>query len=201
MNISIATKTEYSDDALTVAVAMLGDGATCAPGEAYHPFGFQGRPKDPDVDPNGEVINGARVLFWYEGSTLHAMPLDDPRRANKLPQVEKGGSLWYADADGAWSRYKADGTLEVRAPAGKTITVQVGSGALVEVSDGAVLIGDAQAVPLAKAQAVIDAIGSLADLISDVNAGLTVPVPTMAASVTALKAAAATLGTMIAKGT
>lgn len=160
--IGLAAKTEYTDKALTVSLVLLGEGATCAPGEAYHPFGFQGRPKSPDVDPvSSDVTNGARVLYWFEGSTLHGVVLDDPRRSNELPELEEGGSLWYADASGAWSRYRADGTLEVRAPAGKTITVQVGSGALVEVSDGTVKVGGQAAVPLAKASVVADLITAL----------------------------------------
>lgn len=166
MEVGILGKTGYEEGVLDATVDLLGGDASCAPGIAYHPFGFVGRPKDPDVDPDsGAILNGPRVLYWYEGSTLHTVLLDDPRRTQKLPELERGGAMMYADADGAFVRYAADGTLEVRAPAGKPVTVQVGAGAKVKVTDATVAIGDDAAVPLAKAawaSALAAALSSLA---------------------------------------
>lgn len=152
MDLALLGRTAYEDGVLEASVALHGGDASCAPGIAYHAFGFLGRPKDPDVDAEtGEITNGPRVLYWYEGSTLHTVLLDDPRRTQKLPEVGKGGSMMYADADGAFVRYAPDGALEVRVPAGKAATIQVGAGAKVTVTDATVAIGDDAAVPLVKA--------------------------------------------------
>jgi hypothetical protein len=165
MDLVITAKTQYEDDVLTAQGDLLGADASCAPAECYHPFGFIGRPKDPDLTPDGKVLNGARLLFWYEGSTMHSMVLDDPRRAAKLPKLDKGGAMMYADVDGAYVKYAADGSLEIRVPSGVKAIVQTGSGAKVEVSDSEVKAGNDAAVPLvvaAWASGVAAALSALA---------------------------------------
>ena len=125
MSIDLATltATDYANGALRAQVKLLGNDSSCAPGLMYHPFGFVGRPKDPDVDSLGNVTKGATALFWYEGNTLHTMALGDPRRTSKLPTVDKGGSCQYADCDNAYGLFGADGTYTLRVPTGKTASI------------------------------------------------------------------------------
>jgi hypothetical protein len=124
MEIGIVAATTYEDNTLTAQPVLFGDDATAAPGEAYHPLGLVARPNDPEVDQqSGAVTNGARVLYVYEGSTLHTLVLDDPRATQKLPQLAKGEAAFYSPGapDTAHARYYADGNLLVNVPMGKTI--------------------------------------------------------------------------------
>lgn len=191
MDISIAALTKYEDGTLLVQVALLGDGASCAPGEAYHPFGFIGRPKDPEVDPqNGTIINGGRAFYWFEGSTMHAWLGDDPRRTQKLPEVQKGGSMWYADADGAFARYSADGTLEVRASAGKTITLQVGAGPTIVLNDAGIQVGGQ--FPFAMSAGVLTALAAIQTWVAAWQAQALINAPLEAAAMASFTTALAT---------
>lgn len=65
--------------------------------EAHHPFGFQGRPRDPEQDSQGSPGIGATVLRFSDQNGDHLFPLGDPRTTPKLPTVGKGGSIQYGD--------------------------------------------------------------------------------------------------------
>lgn len=107
--------------------------------EAYHPYGFIGRPKDADFDTNGNVTNGSRVLFFYEGSTVHSVALDDPRVTGTLPQIPKGGSLHYGSG-GSYVKHDDVGNCTVHVPSGKSITIEMEGGATIEISSSGVRI-------------------------------------------------------------
>jgi hypothetical protein len=66
------------------------------PLEAYHPVGFLGRQRDPEVDAAGAPKLGPTTLYGYEGNQGHALPLSDPRAMALLPEVKLGGSIQYA---------------------------------------------------------------------------------------------------------
>lgn len=214
-NISKVTATTYDKAGFPeTQVELYGDGASCAPCETYHPAGFIGRPNDPSFDPSGKAQVGAHVLYYVEGNQVHTLILNDPRRTQRLPAVDKGGSMMYADVDGAYTRYKGDGTYECRVPAGKTVTVQVGSGASVVVSDATVAIGDQAARALAHAQEILVILAGLVTEITGDIALLTTPpssitfalyAPQKAALLTALQTTIAnqlaTLPTVKAMGT
>jgi hypothetical protein len=121
LEIGILIGAKYNDGgALESQVALQGNDASCTPGLAYSPFGFKGRPRSADPpDAQGNYQNGALVLYWYEGSVLHTMPLDDGRRSTKLPQLDEGCSIFYADVDDAYAQWATDGSLNVKTANGK----------------------------------------------------------------------------------
>lgn len=85
-----------ADGFYTVQIVQFGAGGN-QPVEAYHAAGFLGRPRDPDVDPSGTPKLGPSVLYGQEGNQTHALLLNDPRVAGRLPEVKRGGSMQYAD--------------------------------------------------------------------------------------------------------
>jgi hypothetical protein len=115
-----------ADGFYRLQVRLFGD-AGSQPFEAYHPAGFLGRPRDPDVGPDGAPKLGPTVLYGYEGNQGHALPLNDPRVMPLLPEVKLGGSIQYAHlADGSVSYALFDGdtgawTLKV---GGTTVKVE-----------------------------------------------------------------------------
>lgn len=68
-----------------------------SPVELHHPFGFASRPRDPEVDNDGQVLEGKACNMWFatEGNTMHAMLGFDPRFVTTFPKLEKGGSMMY----------------------------------------------------------------------------------------------------------
>lgn len=131
LDIGILTSSAYNDGgALTTQVLLYGDGSSCTPGLAYSPFGFKGRPRGPQVDAQGNIQDGALVLYWYEGNTLHTLPLDDGRRSVKLPQLDEGGSIFYADIVDesgnqldAYQLFDASGNLKIVVPTNAKVNV------------------------------------------------------------------------------
>lgn len=131
MDIGHLGKSVYEEDGtLQAAVDLFGEDASCAPGIAYHPYGFLGRPKDPDTDPkSGAITNGPRTLYYFEGSTLHTMPLDDPRVTRNLQRLQKGSSMQYSsgqsrvvcDQNGAVTLYTTDNN----GPSGKSVYFRI----------------------------------------------------------------------------
>lgn len=120
LDIGILASTKYVDGALQGQVVLQGPGASCTPGLAYSPFGFKGRPRSAtNVAADGTVQDGPLALYWYEGNTLHVMPLDDGARSTKLPQLDEGCSVFYADVDDAYAQWKPDGSLDVQVGNGK----------------------------------------------------------------------------------
>lgn len=178
LEVGILVSAKYNDSgALETQPALHGPGASATPALALSPFGFKGRPRSADApDANGNYHNGALVLYWYEGSVLHSMPLDDGRRSTKLPPLDEGGSQWYGDTDDAVSFYDGSGNLTLRAP--KAATIKIAD------KGTPVKIGDSPA-PLA-----------LASAISDLQAAFTAWTPVSNDGGAALKTA---LGTFLAK--
>lgn len=78
--------------------------------EAFAPYGFWGRPLDPQLDANGEVVFGAHMLNLWEGAESFAIALGDPRLMPGLPQLEKGESLQHG-ASANFVRCHADGRV------------------------------------------------------------------------------------------
>ncbi len=66
------------------------------PAEMLYPFGFGGRPRDPDMDANNVLKVGANALMFENGPEEFAMPMGDPRYAAMLPDPGKGGSYQFA---------------------------------------------------------------------------------------------------------
>ena len=114
------------------------DDGQAMPSAAHHPFGFMGRPRDRDVNADGSTANGNYLLYASGGDKTWCFNLDDVRRTLKLPQVDPGGSLWYADVDDAYGVWDGTGNLKFKLPLGKTFTVDVGNGITVEVSSSGV---------------------------------------------------------------
>lgn len=157
IQVGITAQTAYRDDRmLTASANVIGDDASCAPDRLLHPLGLQSRPRSPQVDStSGEVQAGAVLLYWYEGSTLHALAADDERRSVKLPTLEEGSTVVYADRDGLTIKLNAStGAIDIDAPQGAIITSKVAGGAKVEVSASHVKVGDDTALPLAMGAAL-----------------------------------------------
>ena len=174
IEVGLLVSAKYNDGgALESQIALQGPGASCTAALAYSPFGFKGRPRAADApDSTGTYKNGALVLYWYEGSVLHSMPLDDGRRSTQLPPLDEGGSQWYGDTDDAVSFYDGSGNLTLRAP--KAATIKIAD------KGTPVKIGDSPA-PLA-----------LASAISDLQAAITSWTPVSQDGGAALKTALAT---------
>jgi len=66
------------------------------PAEMLYPFGFGGRPRDPETDPDGALKVGANALLMESGPEEFVMPMGDPRYAKLLPDPGKGGSYQFA---------------------------------------------------------------------------------------------------------
>lgn len=66
------------------------------PAEMLYPFGFGGRPRDPETDPDGALKVGANALLMECGAEEFVMPMGDPRYAALLPDPGKGGSYQFA---------------------------------------------------------------------------------------------------------
>ena len=162
LELSKVTATAYDGDGVPeVQIELFGaddpgdEKAGCVPAESYSVYGFRGRARDPDADPDGRTTNGTRVLYFYEGNALHAIPLDDPRDTH-VPQLTKGGSAQYCAVPGAHGVFDGEsGSYVLNVPAGAKVTVQVGSGAKVEITDAIVKVGDDSARALAHSQEVL----------------------------------------------
>lgn len=96
-----AMGSEYSGGFLTVQPDFYGDKAGGEGGIVQHPYGFLGRPADPDGD------GSCQVLHAYEGDQLHAIPTQDARALAKLPALSKGGSVQYG-SDGGFASFDPD---------------------------------------------------------------------------------------------
>ncbi len=142
LDIAILIGTKYNDGGgLEAQIALQGPGSSCTAGLAYSPFGFKGRPRSAAApDANGNYSNGGLALYYYEGSVLHTIPLDDGRRSTKLPQLDEGGSVQYADVDDAYDVYDGQGNKTIKVPAGKTVTIDVGGGVQITASSSGINI-------------------------------------------------------------
>ncbi len=104
--------TEYDEDNfLGVHVDGYGENGSLGPMECHHPYGFLGRPRDPDSDGRG-----ALVQFWLEGDKGYAIALEDVRIASLFPVAKKGGSLQYAATGSFHEIDGTDGTHTIYVP-------------------------------------------------------------------------------------
>lgn len=95
----VAVGSEYSGGFLTVQPDLYGEEKSGGEGGiVQHPFGFLGRPADPD----GE--GSCQALHAYEGDQLHVLPTQDARALAKLPELKKGGSVQYG-IDGGFGSF------------------------------------------------------------------------------------------------
>ncbi len=111
--------TEYDEDNfLAVHVDGYGEDASLGAMELHHPYGFVGRPRDPDADGKG-----ALVKLWLEGDKGYAIAFEDVRIATLLPVVKKGGSAMYC-ATGGFVEFDGEtGTLTAYVPYAFTGTI------------------------------------------------------------------------------
>jgi phage baseplate assembly protein gpV len=86
------TYSEYDVDGfLGIQVDGFGeDESGVPPYETWHPFGFVGRPLDPDSD------GSCAVLIFFDGDEGFTVAMSDSRAAALIPPVKKGGSSQYA---------------------------------------------------------------------------------------------------------
>jgi hypothetical protein len=90
------TATTYDENGfLGLQFEPLGDSEASAPiAHAHHPFGFFGRPLDPDTSENGTAY-GPVAMSWSDGDEEHGLCLEDPRDSDKIPPHSKGSSGVY----------------------------------------------------------------------------------------------------------
>lgn len=89
----VAVGSEYNEGFLTVQPDFYGEEASGGEGGiVQHPFGFLGRPADPDDE------GSCQALYAYEGDQLHILPTQDTRALAKIPELKKGGSAQYDSA-------------------------------------------------------------------------------------------------------
>src|SRR5690349_5153842 len=96
IDVGVVTLTEYDDEGfIGLGLDHFGEEkAGTQPIEAHHPYGFIGRPKDPDGDSAHPTL-GVTAMYWWQGDTGHAMALGDPRGNDSLPRLQKGETCWY----------------------------------------------------------------------------------------------------------
>jgi hypothetical protein len=160
------------------------------PLEACHPYGFRSRPRDADVDADGNPTRGAGLLVIERGGGDDgAIPTQDPRV--ELPDEGKGGAQVYA-----WT---GSGVSYVLVAGSGNITISVGGGTI--LLDGTSQIGGAGGAPIARATelqawaATVDA--SIAAIVSAASTGA-LAAPIVLPPTTPLSpAVAATKGTVV----
>jgi hypothetical protein len=81
--------------------ALTDESGSTPPYELLHTFGFASRPLDPD---NGKGCDLFHALDGHEGFAWLA---NDPRLADIIPPLAKGGSVQYA-ADGSFANFDPD---------------------------------------------------------------------------------------------
>lgn len=153
-----------------------------APSEAWHPYGFDARPRDPDVDANGTPKAGAALLRLSEGNLERAMAVNDPRPLQRLPALGKGSTRHYADTGGSDLPYVLlrgeDGACAIHVPVdAPSILLEHAAGTKIQVSASMVDLGGTGGNPV-----VVDG-GALAAFFAAIqtafaNLGQTVTPPT-----------------------
>ncbi len=104
--------TEYDDNGfLGLQIDSLGDQGGMDPLDAVHPFGFEGRPNDPEDDATGNL-----TLYTFEGDEGYAIALGDYRLVSKLPELKKGGSRMYCATGSYIVADGEDGTVTIYVP-------------------------------------------------------------------------------------
>lgn len=117
----LITYSEYDKDGfLGFQVDVQGDGGSCNPGEPWFPYGFFSRPRDPELDTNGEPdpAKSGGALYLYLGQKIHVLPVGDPRASVLIPKATKGSTGLYS-ATGAFlllDGKEGDGSATLYAP-------------------------------------------------------------------------------------
>ena len=174
--------------------------------EVMLPFGLLGRPLDPDLDPSGAVVVGANVLAVSDGDEGFTLPTGDPRFAQAMPDIDKGGAGLYSTVrDGTDLRvpyllFRGDGSFTLNVPyAGgnaHTITVDVaageislthGSGVSLSITADAIQLGGAAGKALVVDDGLSDYLNAVSAALSALGNPPASPVPT---TLTATKATA-----------
>jgi len=186
---------------------------------AMFPTGIIARPRDPDVDTDGNPSAGAAVVYGYSGDAGYAAPQFDWRLIGAFPMPDKGGTVLVGDAGPtgvAWLALRGeDGVAEVVVPDGASIRLRAPSGRTLTVSAAGIdMIGAVQAGvpsgddPGSNPAAVAIAAGPLTDFLAKeeawavqvdvqvaaVSAALGIPItPVYAAAITQRSTAAGTV--------
>jgi hypothetical protein len=124
--IGIATFSGFDEDGFPLAqYDAHGEKPQVEPVELHHPFGFIARPRDPDLDDEGNPKEGkaCNLFFATEGDTLHAWLGYDPRFIPNIPQLKKGGSAQYCAAGSFRVFDGEDGTETLYVPVGDSAHV------------------------------------------------------------------------------
>ncbi len=177
-DVQVSVLSEYDADGF-LGIGLDGESATVKdpPIEAFHPFGFLGRPRDPTTDDEGNAdpAFACNVLRLSEGSMDHCMVLNDPRTMRRLLMVPKGGSLQYADTGKADLPYVFasgdDGTLKLHVAADATVTIEVAGGPTIFIDNGTVQVGAPGGAPAVKDP------GSLTAFFQGLSTATGVPMP------------------------
>ena len=126
IDLALAQVTAYDADGFSqIGADYFGEAQAGVPaGEQLHPLGVLSRPRDPEVDNQGQPSKGATVMRLVEGSQEHSIALGDPRAIPKLPQLDKGGTILYADTGASALPFVllngTNGTFQVYVPYGNT---------------------------------------------------------------------------------
>jgi len=110
-----ALVTETDDDGfIGIQPDVHGEDPAMSPFELHHPYGFASRAADPDEDGVG-----CSMLKAYDGDDGHGWLADDPRYVSGLPELEKGGSVFYGGRTAAptWLLTEGeDGSVQLYVP-------------------------------------------------------------------------------------
>lgn len=97
-DVSVATTTDRDEDGFQRA-QLDGEGRGGSKFfEQQHTFGFYSRPRDADVDEDGNVNEGGACTMFVakDGDAWYGFLGTDPRYVQNIPLVAPGGSLQYA---------------------------------------------------------------------------------------------------------
>jgi len=174
------------------------------PAESITPFGFRCRPRDPDLDPTGNVIagKGAGLVLLDDGGESFAWPTQDPRYRAVLPDVPAGTAEMYAThADLTCTRVTVagdTGDVVITTKSGATVKVLASgvleAGAVNALDPGAAPSAVAVAAPLATwavaASTFAAAVSNFAGIVgAQTNPTVVAAATTLATAATAFAAA------------
>ena len=129
-DIGVAMLSEYDADGfIGIQVDAFGEEYSgVEPYEAHHTLGFVSRPRDPEVDSEGNPKPEASctVLYGMEGPRGHAMLLGDPRSTAKLPKLKKGGAMFYAPAAKSYALFDGIDEKTGKRPGSFTVATALG---------------------------------------------------------------------------
>lgn len=104
-DLGIAMASAYDDDGfIGIQHDAFGEDQSGTPDHEMHsPYGLLSLPLDPDLDANGQPTSGhCSVMYMWEGSRAHIIPVQDTRVTPKLPRMTAKGSAMFYAATGAY---------------------------------------------------------------------------------------------------